>query len=150
MFTLSLGYASRRCISRFNVELVVNFKFSRPPAMLALVLFLSSFFHIAGVPRRWSSPSSHPVRDWGVFFKDRSENCVIIINYLLSVFRMPLQQLLALVGNIVPEMLNLQLKKVYDRNINGAWTLVHIRRARNRSMCLKYGDANSLHEYVSR
>ena len=32
---------------------------------------------------------------------------------------MPLQQVLALVGNIVHEMLNLQLKKVYDRNING-------------------------------
>ena len=93
MFTLSLGYASRRCISGFNIELVVNFKFSRSPAMLALALLLSSFFHIAGVPRRWPSPSSHPVHDWGVFFKDRSENCVIIINYLLSVFRMPLQQL---------------------------------------------------------
>ena len=118
MFTLSLGYASRRRISGFNIEVVVNFKFSRPPAMLALVL-LSSFFHIVGVPRTWSSPSSHPVRDWGMFFKDSSENCVIITNYLLSVFRMPLQQLLALVDNIAPEMLNLQLKKVYDRNING-------------------------------
>ena len=118
MFTLSLGYASRRRISGFNIEVVVNLKFSRPPAMLALAL-LSSFFHIVGVPRTWSSPSSHPVRDWGMFFKDSSENCVIITNYLLSVFRMPLQQLLALVGNIVPEMLNLQLKKDYDRNING-------------------------------
>jgi hypothetical protein len=119
MFTLSLGYASRRRISGFNIEVVVNFKFSRPPAMLALALLLSSFFQIVGVPRTWSSPSSHPVRDWGMFFKDSSENCVIITNYLLSVFRMPLQQLLALVGNIVPEMLNLQLKKVYDRTING-------------------------------
>ena len=118
MFTLSLGYASRRRISGFNIEVVVNLKFSRPPAMLALAL-LSSFFHIVGVPRTWSSPSSHPVRDWGMFFKDSSENCVIITNYLLSVFRMPLQQLLALVGNIVPEMLNLQVKKDYDRNING-------------------------------
>ena len=49
---------------------------------------------------------------------DRSENCVIVINHLLSVFRMPLQQLLALIGNIVPEMFNLQLMKVSDRNIN--------------------------------
>ena len=62
-------------------------------------------------------PSSHALRDWGVFFKDRLENCVIIINHLLSVFRMPLQQLLALVGIVVPEMFNLQLKKVSDRNI---------------------------------
>ena len=90
MFTLSLGYGSRRCILGFNIELAVNLQFSRPPAMLALALLLSSFFHIVDVPRRWSSPSSHPVRDWGVFFKDRSENCVIIINYLLSVCRMPL------------------------------------------------------------
>ena len=119
MFILSLGYASRRRISGFNVELVVNFKFSRPPAMLALALLLSSFFHIVDVPQTWSSPSSHPVRDWGVFFKVRSATCVIIINHLLSVFRMPLQQLLALVGNIVPEMFNLQLTKVSDRSING-------------------------------
>ena len=87
--------------------------------MLPLALLLCSFFHIVGVPRIWPSPSSHPVRDWGVSFKDRLENCVIVINHLLGVFRMPLQQLLALVGNIVPEMLHLQLTKVSDRNING-------------------------------
>ena len=98
MFTLSLGYASRRRISGFNIELVVKLKFSRPPAMLVLALLLSSFFHIVDVPRTWSSLSSHPVRDWGMFFKDRSENCVIIINYLLSVCRMPLQQLLAILS----------------------------------------------------
>ena len=89
MFTLSLGYASRRRISGLNIELPVNFKFSRPPAMLALALLLSSFFHIVGVPRTWPSPSSHPARDRGVFLKDQSETCVIIINHLLSVFRMP-------------------------------------------------------------
>ena len=80
----------------------MNFEFSRPPAMLALALLLSSFFHIVAVPRTWPSPSSHSVRDWGVIFKDRPENCVIVVNHLLSVFKMPLQQLLALVGNVIP------------------------------------------------
>ena len=51
-FTLSLSYASRRRISGLNIELAVNFEFSRPPTMLALAL-LSSFFHIVGVPRTW-------------------------------------------------------------------------------------------------
>ena len=87
--------------------------------MLALALLLSSFFHIVGVPRTWPSPSSHPVGDWGVFFKHRSENCVIVIKHLLGVFRMPLQQLLALVCNIVPEFFYLQLTKVSDRTVYG-------------------------------
>ena len=96
----------------------MNFKVSRPQAMFALALLLSGFFHIVGVPRIWPSHSSHRVCDWGVFFKDSSENSVIVINHILSVFRMHLQQLLALVGNTVPEMLNIQLTKVSDRNIN--------------------------------
>ena len=133
MFTLCLGYAIRRRISGLNIDLAVNIKFSRPPWMLALALLLSSFFHIVGVPRTWSSPSSNSVRDCGVFFKDCPENCVIVFNNLLSVFRMPLQQLLALVSNIIREMFNLQLAKVSDRNING-WGMNGLRIASKQSM----------------